>query len=70
MPGAFHTLVLQRKPEALIIIAYLAPLLHRRRQNWLVGNAGEVLINAILDYLGPDWAVWLQAPIIAIKSDP
>ena len=69
LPGAFHTLVLQRNPEALIIVAYLAPLLHRRRRSWLVGNAGEVLINAIYDYLGPNWHRWLHAPMAAIKSD-
>lgn len=70
MPGAFHTLLLQRKPEALVILAYVAPLLHRRRKSWLVGNAGEILINAVNDYLGPGWAGWLEAPNAAIKSDP
>ena len=65
MPGAFHTLLLQRQSEALVVVAYLTPLLHRRRNNWLIGNSGEILLNAIHDHLGPNMERWLPAPIVA-----
>jgi hypothetical protein len=51
-----------RKPEALVVMAYFSILLHTRREFWAVGDAGEVLLTAIADYLGEEWAEWLVVP--------
>lgn len=69
-PAEFHVLLTQKKPEALIIIAHAAPLLHRRRQYWLVGNAGQVLMNGVGDFLGHEWSSWLDIPRKLIDLDP
>jgi hypothetical protein len=55
-------LLSRRKPEALIILAHYAVLLHRRRRVWLVGNVGWILIQEISKFLGTFWKTWLDWP--------
>lgn len=58
----FTELLDQRKPEALVVIAYFSILLHCRRAFWAVGEAGRFLLAAIEEYLGEEWAGWLAVP--------
>jgi len=60
IPTEFHALLSAKNPEALVILAHITPLLHNRRQYWLVRNAGEVLLNGISDYLGLRWSPYLE----------
>ncbi|OTA61479.1 hypothetical protein K449DRAFT_330914 [Hypoxylon sp. EC38] len=52
----------QRRPEALVILAHYAVLLHRARDYWAVGDAGSFLIRSIARHLGSYWDKWLQWP--------
>ena len=52
----------QRRPEALVILAYYALLLHRRDQSWVIGDAGKRLLMHIRSYLGRRWDRWLEYP--------
>lgn len=52
----------ERKPEALVVMAYFSILLHQRRSFWAVGDAGRFLFTAIEEYLGEGWAEWLIVP--------
>ena len=52
----------QRKPEALVILAYYAVLLHYNRGHWAVGDVGSFFICAITTHLGTYWARWLEWP--------
>jgi len=63
-----RTLLSERKPEALILLSYYALLLHYGRRLWQISNAGEYLIDAIGDYLGPEWHFWLEYPIKMIRE--
>lgn len=56
----------QRRPEALILLAYYAVLLHRRRKSWVVGDAGQHLLKSITTHLGRRWETWLTWPQNAI----
>ncbi|KAI1417255.1 hypothetical protein F5Y13DRAFT_152358 [Hypoxylon sp. FL1857] len=56
----------QRRPEALVILAYYAVLLHRARDYWAVGDAGDFLIRSIGHQLGVYWDKWLQWPKQAV----
>ncbi|KAH9211371.1 hypothetical protein DL95DRAFT_369775 [Leptodontidium sp. 2 PMI_412] len=58
----FTELLDQRKPEALVVMAYFSILLHCRRAFWAVGEAGRFLLAAIEEYLGEEWAGWLAVP--------
>jgi hypothetical protein len=58
----FTDLVNQRRPEALVILAYYAVLLHRAKAYWVVGDSGSYLIRTITTHLGPYWAEWLRWP--------
>lgn len=50
------------QPEALVFLAYYGLLLHYCRKAWLVGTAGAYIIGMVIDYLGSDWASWLEYP--------
>lgn len=50
-----------RRPEAIVILAHYAPLLHCRRSCWAIGNAGAYMFQVIESSLGPKWAPWLRS---------
>lgn len=58
----------QRCPEALVILAYYAVLLHRAKDYWVVGGSGKFLIQSISNYLGGYWADWLDWPNRMLQS--
>jgi hypothetical protein len=62
LSGVFTDLLMKRRPEALIILCHYAVLLHRRRQIWLVRNAGQMLISEITRFLGTYWSDSLDWP--------
>jgi hypothetical protein len=53
----------ERKPEALVILAYYAAILHRHRNTWLFGAGGGFVVEAIARYLGLRYAKWIQFPL-------
>lgn len=61
-------LLRQRQPEALVILAFFAVLLHWNRRFWVIGDGGQFLIRSIADDLGQYWAKWLQWPISALED--
>ncbi|KAK3934434.1 hypothetical protein QBC46DRAFT_462621 [Diplogelasinospora grovesii] len=62
VPVDFVNLLDQRCPEALVILAFYAVLLHNARDYWAFGDTGEILLRSITDHLGPYWAKWLAWP--------
>lgn len=58
----FVKLIEQRRPEALIIIAYYGILIHNARDFWVFGDAGAFMIRSITRFLGSYWAEWLAWP--------
>ncbi|KIV92952.1 hypothetical protein PV10_04203 [Exophiala mesophila] len=64
----YTELVDQRRPEALVLLAYYAVLLHRRRRSWVVGDAGKRLFESVAAHLGRRWETWLTWPRSAIMS--
>ncbi|OOF99853.1 hypothetical protein ASPCADRAFT_203680 [Aspergillus carbonarius ITEM 5010] len=57
-----------RRPEALVILAHYAVLLHWHRHLWLFGDGGQFMIESISSYLGPDWEEWLAWPNRALRE--
>ena len=55
-------LLTEQRPEALILLAYYAVILHRRRRSWIIGDAGRLLITAISSHLGRHWQPLLEWP--------
>ncbi|KAK6506248.1 hypothetical protein TWF506_011166 [Arthrobotrys conoides] len=56
------------EPEALVVLAFYAVLLHRGRYMWLIGDGGRFLIEAISERLGESWRGWLRFPIEALQE--
>lgn len=59
---AYIELLVQRKPEALLILAHFSVLLHVSREYWAIRNAGERLLESLGDLLGSEWEPWLSWP--------
>ncbi|KAK3377014.1 hypothetical protein B0T24DRAFT_620283 [Lasiosphaeria ovina] len=62
VPHEFTGLLLAKRPEALVVLAYYALLLHHGRAMWQVGGAGAAIVAMVAEYLGPDWEYWLAYP--------
>ncbi|KAL0941403.1 Upc2 protein [Colletotrichum truncatum] len=58
----FIDVLKQRRPEALVILAYYAVLLHWCREYWVFGDAGQFMIRSISAHLGDYWSEWLAFP--------
>jgi hypothetical protein len=58
----FTELMIQRQPEALIVLAYYSTLMHRCKDFWIMGNGGRLLLDAVGTYLGIEWDPWLAWP--------
>jgi len=55
VPPKFTALLESKRPEALVVMAYDAVLLHRGKDLWQVGEAGGYIFELIWNYLGPVW---------------
>jgi hypothetical protein len=64
----FIVLIKQRRPEAMLILAYYAVLLHDLRDFWVFGDGGRYLVQSISEHLGTFWDEFLAWPIEAVKS--
>ncbi|EKG19876.1 hypothetical protein MPH_02803 [Macrophomina phaseolina MS6] len=62
LPANFITLLQQRRPESLVILAHYGALLHRHRELWMVGDIGAKVVCAITALLGRYWQPWLERP--------
>ncbi|KAL1966365.1 hypothetical protein VTN77DRAFT_4507 [Rasamsonia byssochlamydoides] len=62
VPAEFVDLLMHRRPEALVILAHYAVLLHDCREIWIFGSGGKYLIESITSYLGKYWAEWMAWP--------
>lgn len=59
----------QRQPEALVVLAFYAVMLHWNRHIWIFGDGGQYLIRAITEHLGTHWAGWLRWPNAVLKGE-
>lgn len=67
----FINLLGERIPEALLILAYYAEMLHTFRDYWVFGAAGEYLIKGLVARLGASWTRWLKRPLAVLsEADP
>jgi len=69
-PDEFTNLLVQRRPEALVFLAYWSVLLHYSRDQWQVGPSGAYFINMISQHLGPEWSSYMSYPLSVISVDP
>lgn len=64
----FADMLVHRRPEALVILAHYAVLLHSCRDMWMFCDGSRFLIESIDQYLGPEWAEWLEWPRHVLKE--
>lgn len=63
IPLEFIDLLERRVPEALVILAHFAGYMHRCRDFWVFGDAGEHLLRGIANHLGRHWMGWMREPL-------
>ena len=63
LTAAYQERLDQRRPEALVILAYFAAILQVYRKCWAVGDSGYFMVRAISSALGPHWAKWMEWPL-------
>ncbi|SCN69190.1 uncharacterized protein FFB20_08740 [Fusarium fujikuroi] len=66
-PG-LTSLLATKRPEALILLGYYALLLHHGRSLWQVEDTGVYLLGLIMDYLAPEWHIWLEYPQRVVRQ--
>lgn len=58
----YAELLTQRRPGSLVVLAYYSVMLHKCRESWAVGSAGNFLLDVVGTCLGEDWGSWLEWP--------
>lgn len=67
LPDEYIVLLNQRRPEALIILAYYGVVLHFYRKAWTIGDTGASLIKAVSAQVGSFWERWLAWPLQVVN---
>ncbi|RDW79316.1 uncharacterized protein DSM5745_06168 [Aspergillus mulundensis] len=68
VPPRYTALLARKNPEALIVLAYYALLLHHGRHIWQVGEAGRYIFGMIEEDLGAAWDAWLEYPRVGLGT--
>ncbi|KAJ5731609.1 uncharacterized protein N7483_006117 [Penicillium malachiteum] len=68
IPDGYIDLLVERRPEALIILSYFGTILHTYKDTWMFGNSGEFIVKSVGTYLGGPWEHWLQWPNRAVMQ--
>ncbi|KAK7428781.1 hypothetical protein QQZ08_004706 [Neonectria magnoliae] len=69
LPHRFVELTRQRRPRALIIIAYYAAFLKMVNEVWWIRGVGQRSLRDICKHLGPAWEHLLLMPQAAMEVD-
>ncbi|TIC91582.1 Sterol uptake control protein 2 [Colletotrichum higginsianum] len=59
----------QHRPEALVVFACYAVILHHHRSYWIFGDSGAILFKLIFAHVGPFWSDALAWPRFVIVED-
>lgn len=69
VPPAYTELLVQRKPEALVILGHFAVILYKLRASWTVGNAGKQLLLVVEAHLDESWHATLSWPKSCVEGN-
>ncbi|PLB45130.1 putative Zn(II)2Cys6 transcription factor [Aspergillus steynii IBT 23096] len=70
IPSEYIDSLTLKRPEAVVILAHYAALLHQQRSSWVFGDSGRFIIQTIDAYLGPPWTDWLVWPKRVLDETP
>ncbi|KAH7362794.1 hypothetical protein B0T11DRAFT_352814 [Plectosphaerella cucumerina] len=62
VPEAYVDALYQHRPEALVVLAFFAAILHQYRDFWIFGESGMRIFGIIADHVGPYWSEALAWP--------
>ncbi|KAK4638804.1 hypothetical protein QC761_704340 [Podospora bellae-mahoneyi] len=65
----FMALLVDKRPESLVVLGYFCVLLHYARETWQIRDAGRYVFEMVEQCLGEAWRCWLDWPRRMIASD-
>ncbi|KAK3316265.1 hypothetical protein B0H66DRAFT_604565 [Apodospora peruviana] len=65
---SFVDLLEAGRPEALAVLAYYFLVLHYCREVWVFGSSGQYFLTSLSNYLGPEWAPWIETPCRLLRQ--
>ncbi|KAG0649172.1 hypothetical protein D0Z07_4400 [Hyphodiscus hymeniophilus] len=68
LPTAYTELLVERKPEALVILGHFSIVLHKLRACWIIGDAGQQLLSAVEADLDESWRKTLLWPKSVVEG--
>jgi hypothetical protein len=68
VPIEYMDLVMKRSPEALVVLAHFAVVLHSHSREWFIREGGRYLIGSISRHLGSYWDNWMAWPNSVLGS--
>jgi hypothetical protein len=66
----FLYLLIQRQPEALILLAHVCVIFKRLEPCWVIDGLADKLMNHVVEHLSPDWKFWIEWPLRELGWDP
>ncbi|KAG9250230.1 uncharacterized protein F5Z01DRAFT_419990 [Emericellopsis atlantica] len=69
IPNGFVELGRQRRPRALVIIAFYAAFLKLANSVWWIKGIGQRTLRDVCRHLGPEWSYVLNMPMHAINTE-
>jgi hypothetical protein len=67
IPKKFFDLVEERRPRALVILAYYFAYLARSHDTWWIGDSGSREVKAIAAVVGPEWGEMMSWPMREVE---
>ncbi|KAF2148579.1 hypothetical protein K461DRAFT_324885 [Myriangium duriaei CBS 260.36] len=68
-PPEFNSLLEERRPEALVLLAWFAVILHQHRKSWIIRDGGRYIFDLIEVHLGSRWEKWIAWPKAQLLLD-
>jgi hypothetical protein len=66
---AYMQLLQERRPEALVILAYYSVLLHQVPDCWYFRGLAQRLLISTYECLSPDYRIWIKWPLEKIQAE-
>ncbi|KAJ3573713.1 hypothetical protein NPX13_g4598 [Xylaria arbuscula] len=64
----YRKLLVESRPEAMVILAHFAVLLHQHREFWVFGDLGKNLIGSISRRIEVRWHAYLTKPLEILSA--
>ncbi|CCF42031.1 Upc2 protein [Colletotrichum higginsianum] len=69
VPDDYIEALHQNRPEALVVLAFYASIMHRYRHYWIFGDSGSFLVDLVAKTVGSFWQTALAWPLQTVSEN-